>query len=45
MAGIFTQRIWQPYMCQPNELKREIKKKNGGAKQKSEGPWPIQAPP
>jgi len=20
MAGIFTKRIWQPYICQPNEL-------------------------
>ena len=25
MASIFTKRIWQPYICQPNELKREIK--------------------
>jgi len=36
------------YICQPNELEREIKKKNGGAKQgiklKSGGPWPTQAP-
>ena len=30
MAGIFTKRIWQPCICQPNELKREIKKKTGG---------------
>jgi len=31
MAGIFTKRIWQPYIiCQPNELKREVKKKTGG---------------
>jgi len=48
LAGIFTKRIWQPYMCQPNELKREIKKKTGGAKrgakQKSWEPWPTQAP-
>jgi len=35
MAGIFTQRIWQPYICQPNELKREIKKKTGGVKRKA----------
>jgi len=35
MAGIFTKRLWQPYMCQPNELKREIKKKNWGANGKS----------
>jgi len=49
MVGIFTKRIWQPCICQPNELKREIKKKTGGAKagakQKSGGPWPTQAPP
>ena len=49
MAGILTKRIWQPYICQPNELKREIKKKNWGAKrsakQKSVGPWPTQPPP
>jgi len=37
MAGMFTQCIWQPYICQPNELIREIKKKTGGAKQKSGG--------
>jgi len=30
MAGIFTKRIWQPYTCQPKELKREIKKNTGG---------------
>jgi len=30
MAAIFTQRIWQPCICQPNELKREIKKKKWG---------------
>ena len=28
MAGIFTKRIWQPCICQPNDLK--IKKKLGG---------------
>jgi len=47
MAGIFTKRIWQPCICQPNDLK--IKKKNGGtkggAKQKPGGPWPYQGPP
>ena len=26
----FWKHIWQPYICQPNELKREIKKKLGG---------------
>jgi len=46
MAGIFKKRIWQPCICQPNELKREIKKKKtGGAKQKSGGAWPTQVPP
>jgi len=35
MAGIFTQRIWQPYICQPNELKREVKKKTGEVKRKA----------
>jgi len=28
MAGIFTKRIWQPCLCQPNDLK--VKKKLGG---------------
>ena len=32
MASIFAKRIWQPCICQPNELKREIKKHTGGAK-------------
>ena len=32
MAGIFTKHISQPCICQPNELKREIKKKTGGGK-------------
>ena len=32
MVDIFTKRIWQPYICQPNELQREIKKKAGGGK-------------
>jgi len=49
MTGIFTKRIWQPCICQPNELKREINKKTGGdkrgAKQKSGGAWRTQAPP
>ena len=44
MADIFTKLIWQPYICQPNELKREIKKKNGG-QAKIWGVWPTQAPP
>jgi len=35
MVGIFTKRIWQPYICQPNEL--NIKKKLGEAKEKSGG--------
>jgi len=48
MAGIFTQRIWQPYICQPNELKWEIKKKLGGKRGPSKnlgGPWPTQTHP
>jgi len=49
MAGIFTKRIWQPCVSQPNKLKREIKKKtegpNGGPSKNLEGPWPTQAPP
>jgi len=49
MAGIFTKRIWQPYICQPNELKREINKKTGkatrGAKQKSGGAMAHPGPP
>jgi len=47
MAGIFTKRIWQPCICQPNELKWEIKKKTGGqtgAKQKSGGHAPSRPP-
>ena len=42
MAGMFTQRICQPYICQPNELKREIDKNWGGGKQKS---WAAMAHP
>jgi len=37
MTGIFTERIWKPCISQPNELKRESKKKTGG-------PWPTEAP-
>jgi len=48
LAGIFTKHIWQPCICQPDELKREIKKKNGGCKRgankKSGGAWPTQFP-
>jgi len=32
MAGIFTKHIWQPCICQPKELKREIRKKTVGVK-------------
>ena len=49
MTGIFTKRIWQSCICQPNELKREIKKKTEraklGAKKKSEGAMTHSAPP
>jgi len=48
MAGIFTKRIWQPCICQPNELKREIKKNqeelNGGPR-KNLGGMAHQGPP
>jgi len=37
MASIFTKRNWQPCLCQPIDLKLEIKNKTGGAKQKSGG--------
>jgi len=42
MAGIFTKRIWQPCVRQPNELKREIKKKTGGGQAKI---WGGHGPP
>jgi len=42
MAGIVTKRIWQPYICQPNELKREIKKKTGRPSKNLGRPWPTQ---
>jgi len=45
MASIFTKRIWQPCICQPNELKREIKKKTGGPSKILGAPWPTQVPP
>jgi len=32
------------FICQPNELKQEIKTKTGGVNQKSGGPWPTQSP-
>jgi len=46
MADMFTKRIWQTYICQSNELKREIKQKNGeangGPSKNLEEPWPTQ---
>jgi len=44
MAGIFTERIWQPCICQPNELKREIKKKTRGPSKKLGGHGPSRPP-
>jgi len=47
MVDIFTKRIWQPYICQPNELQREIKKKLGGpngGQAKIWGAWPTHPP-
>ena len=39
MTGIFTKRIWQPGICQPNEFKQRATQKTReakrGAKQKS----------
>ena len=46
MAGIFKKRIWQPCICQPNELKREIKKKkNWGGQAKIWGGMAHPGPP
>jgi len=45
MASIFTKRIWQPCICQSNEVKREIKKKTVGAKQKFGAYGPPSPPP
>jgi len=49
IANIFTKRIWQPCIYQPNELKRGIKKKiwgvERGAKQKSGGAMAHPDPP
>jgi len=49
MAGIFTKRIWQPCIFQPNELEREINKMpwgaKRGAKQKSGGAMAHPGPP
>ena len=46
MAGIFIKCIWHPCICQPNELKREIKKNTGGAKRgaKKKSGWAIAHP-
>jgi len=30
MGGIFIKRVWQSYICQPNQLKRDMKKLVGG---------------
>ena len=46
MAGMFTKRIWQPYICQPNELKQEIRKKTGGGQTGSQAKiWGSHGPP
>jgi len=49
MAGIFTERIWQPCICQRNELKRAIKKKTVGQTvgqaKNWEGHGPSRTPP
>jgi len=45
MAGICTKRIRQPCICQPNQLKREIKKKTGGGQAKIWGAMAHPGPP
>ena len=47
MAGIFTERIWQPCICQPNEIKRKTKKNWGGHKgtSKNRGVHGLPRPP
>ena len=47
MAGILQTRIWQPCICQPNELKREInKKKNRGGQTEDQAKiWGAMAHP
>jgi len=46
MAGIFTKRIWQPCICHPNELKREIKKINCGGQAGGQAKiWGNHGPP
>ena len=43
MASIFTKRIWQPCICQPNDLK--LKKKNWGGASKNLGGHGPPSPP
>jgi len=43
MAGIFTKRIWQPCICQPNEHGK-LSNKLGGPSKNLGGGWPTQAP-
>jgi len=45
MAGIFTQRIWQPCICHPNELKWEINIKLRGGQAKIWGAIAHPGPP
>jgi len=45
MAVVFTKRIWQPCICQPNKLEREIKKKLGGQTEGQEKIWGTHGPP
>jgi len=42
MAAIFIKRIWQPCICQPNDLK--IKKKLGASKGRQTKIWGVNGP-
>jgi len=44
MAVFFTKRTWQPYICQPNELEREIRTKTGGSSKNLGGHGPLRPP-
>jgi len=45
MAGIFKKHIWQPCLCQPKELQREIRKKMGGQTGGQAKIWGGHGPP
>ena len=45
MAGIFTKRIWQPCICQPNDLKIKKKTERPSKNLGSEGAMAHPGPP